>query len=85
VSPDLQRRKRYALESMHDLRLSPTEQESCYVPGAGPKRPDYPRQPDVDYLRRGPRSEETFFVFGREGVLDLVKSFLADRKVAAKP
>jgi len=84
VSPDVQRRKRYALESMHDLRLSPAEQESCYVPGAGPKRPDYPRQPAVDYLRRGPRSEETFFVFGREGVLDLVKSFLADRK-AARP
>jgi LmbE family N-acetylglucosaminyl deacetylase len=85
VSPDLQRRKRYALESMHDLRLSPAEQESCYVPGAGPKRPDYPRQPEVDYLRRGPRSEETFFVFGREGVLDLVKSFLADRKAGEKP
>jgi len=84
VSPELQRRKRYALEAMHDLRLSPAEQESCYVPGAGPKRPDYPREPAVDYLRRGPRSEETFFVFGRDGVLDLVKSFLADRKTAAQ-
>jgi LmbE family N-acetylglucosaminyl deacetylase len=85
VSPELQRRKRYALEAMHDLRLSPAEQESCYVPGAGPKRPDYPRQPAVDYLRRGPRSEETFFVFGRDGVLDVVKSFLADRKAEGKP
>ncbi len=82
VSPDLQRRKLFALESMHDLRLSPTEQDSCCTPGAGPKRPDYPRQPAVDYFRRGPRSDEVFFVFGRDGVLDLVRSFLADRNSA---
>jgi hypothetical protein len=82
VSRDLQRRKLYALETMHDLRLSPAEQASCFVPGAGPKRPDYPRQPAVDYFRRGPRSDELFFVFGRDGVLDVTRSFLADRKAA---
>jgi LmbE family N-acetylglucosaminyl deacetylase len=82
VSPELQRRKLYALETMHDLRLSPAEQASCYTPGAGPKRPDYPRQPDVDYFRRGPRSDEVFFVFGRDGVTSLIQSFLADRKAA---
>jgi LmbE family N-acetylglucosaminyl deacetylase len=85
VSPELQKRKLYALETMHDLRLSPNEQHSCYVPGAGPKRPDYPRQPAVDYFRRGPRSDEVFFVFGRDGVVSLVQSFLADRKAAARP
>ena len=45
---------------------SPTEQMSCGVPGAERPR-DYPRTPAVDYLRRGPRPEEIFFVFGREG------------------
>jgi hypothetical protein len=29
----LQRRKLFALESMHDLRLSPEEQDTCDVPG----------------------------------------------------
>jgi LmbE family N-acetylglucosaminyl deacetylase len=85
VSPELQRRKLYALETMHDLRLSPAEQGSCYTPGAGPKRPDYPRQPAVDYFRRGPRSDEVFFVYGRDGVDSLVRSFLADRKASARP
>ena len=77
VTPELQRRKLYALESMHDLRLSPTEQAGCLPPGTPAKRPDYPRQPAVDYFRRGPRSNELFFVFGRDGVRQLVASFLA--------
>ena len=54
-------------------------------PGAGPKRPDYPRQPSVDYFRRGPRSDEVFFVFGRDGVNVPPPAFLADRKAAAPP
>ncbi len=54
VSPTLQRRKLYALETMHDLRLSPTEQASCDVPGAAPTRPDYPRQPDGRLLPARP-------------------------------
>jgi hypothetical protein len=76
LSPELQRRKLYALESMHDLRLSPREQAGCLPPGTPPQRDDYPRQPAVDYLRRGPRSEEVFFVFGRERVRELVRSFV---------
>jgi hypothetical protein len=78
VSPDLQRRKLFALDSMHDLRLSPSEQYSCGNPEAA-RRPDYPRVYGVDYFRRGPRSEETFFVFGRDGLRDLVRAFLAQR------
>ena len=79
VSADLQRRKLFALETMHDLRLSPSEQGTCLPPGANPKRDDYPRIAAVDYFRRGPRAEETFFVFGREGVRSLIRSFLAAR------
>jgi LmbE family N-acetylglucosaminyl deacetylase len=79
VSAELQRRKLFALESMHDLRLSPTEQEACGDPNA-PRRPDYPRVPAVDYFRRGPRSDELFYVFDRQGLTDLVRSFLAQRR-----
>lgn len=76
LTPELQRRKLYALESMHDLRLSPVEQATC-ASVAGPLRPDYPRVSSVDYFRRAPRSEETFFVFDRDAFLELVGSFLA--------
>ena len=68
------RRKLFALESMHDLRLSPAEQAACNVPGAV-RRSDYPRTPDVDYLRRGPRPEEIFFVY------DQRRSACRDRRV----
>jgi LmbE family N-acetylglucosaminyl deacetylase len=76
VSTVLQRRKLFALESMHDLRPSPDEQDTCDLPGVK-RRPDYPRSPDVDYFRRGPRSEEVFFVFGRDNVREIVRGFLA--------
>jgi LmbE family N-acetylglucosaminyl deacetylase len=75
LSPELQRRKLFALESMHDLRLSPAEQASCGVPSPT-RRPDYPRVYARDYFRRGPRAEETFFVFSRDGVRALVRAFL---------
>jgi LmbE family N-acetylglucosaminyl deacetylase len=75
VSADLQRRKLFALESMHDLRLSPAEQVGCGDPN-GMRRADYPRVPAVDYLRRGPRPQELFFVFDRHGVRALIRSFL---------
>ena len=83
VSPEIQRRKLFALESMHDLRLSPSEQDGCLPPGIQTRRDDYPRTPDVDYLRRGPRSEELFFVYGRDAVRDLIRAFLAARKEPA--
>jgi LmbE family N-acetylglucosaminyl deacetylase len=76
VAPAVQRRKLFALESMHDLRLSPEEQHTCDLPGAQ-RRPDYPRAPDVDYFRRGPRSDELFFVFSRDAVRQIVRAFLA--------
>jgi LmbE family N-acetylglucosaminyl deacetylase len=79
VSADVQRRKLFALETMHDLRLSPSEQGGCLPPGTNPKRDDYPRIASVDYFRRGPRAEEPFFVFSRDGVRKLIQSFLAQR------
>ena len=76
LSPELQRRKLFALESMHDLRLSPAEQASCGIPDLK-RRDDYPRTPAVDYFRRAPRPEELFFVFDRGGVNAAIKTFLA--------
>ncbi len=75
VTPELQVRKLFALESMHDLRLSPAEQSSCHTEGVV-FRPDYPRIPEVDYFRRGVRSEELFFVHTIDGVRGLVQTFL---------
>jgi hypothetical protein len=68
-------RKLFALESMHDLRLSPAEQSSCHSSGVL-LRPDYPRIPEVDYFRRGVRSEELFFVHTKEGARTIVQTFL---------
>ena len=84
VSPDVQRRKLYALETMHDLRLAPSEQASCGDPGA-PRRPDWPRTPEVDYFRRGPRPDEVFFVYDRDALRDLVRGFVAKDQPGARP
>jgi exo-1,4-beta-D-glucosaminidase len=78
----LQRRKLFALESHHDLRLSPAEQASCGIPGLK-RRDDYPRTPAVDYFRRAPRPEELFFVFDRDGVRNVIKTFLASPAAGA--
>ncbi|HSE41453.1 MAG TPA: PIG-L family deacetylase, partial [Acidobacteriota bacterium] len=72
----LQLRKLFALESMHDLRLSPDEQDTCDMSDLL-LRPDYPRSAEVDYFRRGPRPNELFFVYTREGVKEVVRTFLS--------
>lgn len=79
VSPETQRLKLFALDAMHDLRLSPTEQAACLTGEVRPQRDDYPRAPEVDYFRRGPRPEEIFLVSSREGFRKLVCQFLDDR------
>jgi hypothetical protein len=71
----LQIRKLFALESMHDLRLSPDEQITCSATIA--HRPDYPRISDVDYFRRAPRANELFFLFDKAGVRTAIQDFLA--------
>src|ERR1700689_4635622 len=62
----LQIRKLFALDSMHDLRLSPDEQMMCSSVTIA-RRPDYPRMPEDDYFRRAPRANELFYVFDKTG------------------
>lgn len=81
TSPALQIRKLFALESMHDLRLSPDEQMSCGSANVA-HRPDYPRTPEVDYLRRAPRANELFYRFDRAGFHGIVQEFLAQDEAA---
>ena len=76
TNPELQIRKLFALESMHDLRLSPEEQSTCDVPNAPHRTDDYPRTYEEDYLRRAVRANEIFYVFDRAGVQQLVRRFL---------
>ena len=72
----LQIRKLFALESMHDLRLSPDEQITCSSATIA-RRPDYPRIPEEDYFRRAPRANELFFVFNKAGVRAVIQDFIA--------
>jgi len=72
----LQIRKLFALESMHDLRLSPDEQMTCSS-AAIAHRPDYPRIPEEDYFRRAPRANELFFLFNKTGLHAVIQDFLA--------
>jgi LmbE family N-acetylglucosaminyl deacetylase len=72
----LQIRKLFALESMHDLRLSPDEQITCSTVTIA-HRPDYPRIPEEDYFRRAPRANELFFLFNKTGVRAVIHDFLA--------
>ena len=74
--PAVQTRKLFALEAMHDLRLSPTEQSHCEADPAR-WRPDYPRRADVDYFRRAPRANELFLAYDSPGVRAVIRQFLA--------
>ena len=84
VTPQLQRLKLFALESMHDLRYTPTRQ---YQLAKGDERAAAPEkigpEPDITYLRRGPRSNELFFVYDEDSFKTMVETFLAARKVIA--
>ena len=80
VSPALQRLKLFALESMHDLRMSPTRQYQLAREEARAMAPEKPGpEPDITYLRRGPRSNELFFVYDRDSFGTMIKAFLASR------
>lgn len=80
VSPALQRLKLFALESMHDLRMSPTRQYQLAREEARAMAPEKPGpEPDITYLRRGPRSNELFFVYDRDSFATMVKAFLSLR------
>ncbi len=80
VSPDLQRAKLFALESMHDLRSSPSR---LYQAEIGADRAIEPEEAGpsaaggVNYLRRGPRSNELFFVYDETTFKPTLDAFLA--------
>ena len=76
----LQRLKLFALESMHDLRFTPTRQYQLAREDARAIAPEKPGpEPDITYLRRGPRSNELFFVYDRDSFGAMIKAFLAGR------
>jgi LmbE family N-acetylglucosaminyl deacetylase len=80
VSQGLQRLKLFALESMHDLRFTPTRQYQLAREEARAAAPEKQGpEPDITYLRRGPRSNELFFVYDRESFGTMIKAFLASR------
>ncbi len=81
VPASLQRLKLFALESMHDLRYTPSRQfqlarpelRTMAVEKTGP-------EPDITYLRRAPRSNELFYVYDRDSFAEMVRQFLSAKK-----
>ena len=82
VPPDVQRLKLFALESMHDLRSSPSRLYQVEV-GTDRMREPEMQGPSavggVNYLRRGPRSNELFFVYDDGTVKPVITAFLSAR------
>ena len=80
VPGEVQRLKLFALESMHDLRYTPTRQ---YQLALGEGRAIEPEKegsgPDITYLRRGPRSNELFFAYDQDTVRPMIQRFLEAR------
>ena len=80
VSVEVQRLKLFALESMHDLRSSPSR---LYQAEVGEDRLREPEKQGpaatggVNYLRRAPRSNELFFVYDQATVRPAIDAFLA--------
>jgi LmbE family N-acetylglucosaminyl deacetylase len=80
VPASLQRLKLFALESMHDLRYTPSRQfqlarpelRTMAVEKTGP-------EPDITYLRRAPRSNELFYVYGHNSFDQMIRAFLSAR------
>jgi LmbE family N-acetylglucosaminyl deacetylase len=80
VPSELQRMKLFALESMHDLRMSPTRQYQLAVDDERTTRPEKQGPgPDITYLRRGPRSNELFYVYDENSIKPMIEAFLAPR------
>jgi hypothetical protein len=71
VPKEIQHRKLFALEAMHDLRLSPHEQTLC-----GTDLHPTSRNPDVDYFRRAVRVNELFYLYDRDSFREVIRSFL---------
>ena len=85
VPASVQRLKLFALESMHDLRFTPTRQ---YQLAKGDERAIVPEkagpEPDITYLRRAPRSNELFYVYDGESFAMMVEEFLKARATTSR-
>ena len=82
----LQRLKLFALESMHDLRYSPSRQYQLAREESRATAPEKPGpEPDITYLRRAPRSNELFFVYDRDSFMQVIQSFLKNRRPPPAP
>jgi LmbE family N-acetylglucosaminyl deacetylase len=82
VAPDLQRQKLFALESMHDLRSSPSRLYQVEIGTDRSREFESQGQSSaggVNYLRRGPRSNELFFVYDHTTFKPVIDAFLAAR------
>jgi hypothetical protein len=80
VAPDLQRLKLFALESMHDLRYTPTRQYQLAVDDERAGEPEKVGPgPDISYFRRGPRANELFYVYDQNSVKPMIAAYLAGR------
>jgi hypothetical protein len=83
VPLSLQRAKLFALESMHDLRYTPTRQFQLARPEARTIAPEkIGSEPDITYLRRGPRSNELFYVYDAETFDEMIREFLSAKKAS---
>jgi LmbE family N-acetylglucosaminyl deacetylase len=81
VAPGLQRQKLFALESMHDLRYNPSRQFLLARTESRTVVPEKPGpEPDITYLRRGPRSNELFFVYDQDTFAEMISAFLTAKK-----
>jgi LmbE family N-acetylglucosaminyl deacetylase len=77
LSPELQRGKLFAIESMHDIRFNPTRQYQLALGDGRTLLPEPPGPaPDIDYLRRGPRPNELYFVYDRVTLPPMIDAFL---------
>ncbi len=82
VTPSLQRLKLFALESMHDLRYTPTRQFQLARPEARTMAPEKTGpEPDITYLRRAPRSNELFYAYDRDSFGEMIRAFLSTNKL----
>jgi LmbE family N-acetylglucosaminyl deacetylase len=86
VTPDTQRLKLFALESMHDLRLSPSRIYQLVVGGDRTMSAEV-EDPSggLSYFRRGPRSNELFFVYDRRSWPSMIDAFLMAWKARPSP
>jgi LmbE family N-acetylglucosaminyl deacetylase len=86
LSAELQRGKLFAIESMHDIRFSPNRQYQLALGDGRALAPEAPGPPpDIDYLRRGPRSNELYFVYDRDTLRPVIEAFLGPHRGPASP